>query len=165
MTKKTFFGIICITIFIGAAVYSYNQRSSITYPVHSVERFGDLTLKYCKAKWLAMKCNLKMLYRPFLYSDKLTLHRYEEHISSDLEKKYQAQKTIKTEDEILTYSEDVIKNILSFITPDANISIEKKNNRIYYHVKSENSAILIGKRGQTLDAIQYTVEKIVNKKS
>jgi len=36
---------------------------------------------------------------------------------------------------------------------------------ILYNISSENSAVLIGKRGQTLDAIQYLVEKIVNRQN
>jgi spoIIIJ-associated protein len=50
------------------------------------------------------------------------------------------------------------------ITTDATISIEERSNRIFFNVKGGNSAILIGKRGQTLEAIQYILEKIVNKK-
>ena len=50
------------------------------------------------------------------------------------------------------------------ITTDATISIEERSNRIFFNVKGGNSAILIGKRGQTLEAIQYILEKIINKK-
>ena len=59
---------------------------------------------------------------------------------------------------------DALQRIIDLITTDATILIEEKPNRFFFHVKGRNSAVLIGKRGQTLEAIQYIVEKIVNKK-
>ncbi len=59
---------------------------------------------------------------------------------------------------------DALQRIIDLITTDATISIEERSNRIFFNVKGGNSAILIGKRGQTLEAIQYVLEKIVNKK-
>lgn len=58
---------------------------------------------------------------------------------------------------------NALQRIIDLITTDANISIEESSGRILFNVKGGNSAILIGKRGQTLEAIQYLVEKIVNK--
>jgi len=59
---------------------------------------------------------------------------------------------------------DALQRIIDLITTDATISIEERSSRIFFNVKGGNSAILIGKRGQTLEAIQYILEKIVNKK-
>lgn len=59
---------------------------------------------------------------------------------------------------------DALQRIIDLITTDATISIEERSNRIFFNVKGGNSAILIGKRGQTLEAIQYILEKIINKK-
>lgn len=58
---------------------------------------------------------------------------------------------------------EALQRILDLITTDAKIKIQEKTNRIFFNVKGGNSAVLIGKRGQTLEAIQYIVEKIVNK--
>lgn len=58
---------------------------------------------------------------------------------------------------------DVLQRIIDFITSDATISVEEDNERLCFNVQGGNSAVLIGKRGQTLEAIQYLVEKIVNK--
>ncbi len=55
--------------------------------------------------------------------------------------------------------------ITAEISEGAEITSEFKNNRILYKVDGGNSALLIGKRGQTLEAIQYVVEKIVNKQN
>jgi len=58
---------------------------------------------------------------------------------------------------------DALQRIIDLITTDATISVEEGTDRIFFNVKGGNSAILIGKHGQTLEAIQYLVEKIVNK--
>jgi len=58
---------------------------------------------------------------------------------------------------------EALQKIIDLITTDAIISIEENSNRIVLNVHGGNSAVLIGKRGQTLEAIQYLVEKIVNK--
>lgn len=59
----------------------------------------------------------------------------------------------------------VIENILEAISPDSIVAVEMKNERIHYGITGGDPAILIGKRGQTLDAIQYITEKIINKQS
>jgi spoIIIJ-associated protein len=58
---------------------------------------------------------------------------------------------------------EALQKIIDLITEDATIDMEKRSNRIIFNVTGGNSAVLIGKRGQTLEAIQYLVEKIVNK--
>ena len=57
----------------------------------------------------------------------------------------------------------ILQRIVDTITADANISVEQDADRLYYKVNGGNAGILIGKRGQTLDAIQTIVEKVVNK--
>ena len=69
-----------------------------------------------------------------------------------------------SEDDPKEIGSEALRRIIDLITADATISIEEKSNRIFFNVKGGNSAVLIGKRGQTLEAIQYIVEKIVNKK-
>ncbi len=61
--------------------------------------------------------------------------------------------------------EEVLKKIVNLITADAQITVQQENKKIIFNVKGGNTAVLIGKKGQTLEAIQYIVEKIVNKKS
>ena len=57
----------------------------------------------------------------------------------------------------------VLRRIVDSITNDAKISAEENSGSLYYHVNGGNAGILIGKKGQTLDAMQSLVEKIVNK--
>ena len=68
-----------------------------------------------------------------------------------------------SEDDPKKIGGEALQRIIDLITTDTAISIEEKSNRYFFNVKGGNSAVLIGKRGQTLEAIQYIVEKIVNK--
>ena len=58
---------------------------------------------------------------------------------------------------------DVVKRLIDFITTDAEVDVVRNGDKIRYNVSGGNTALLIGKRGQTLEAMQYLVEKIVNK--
>jgi spoIIIJ-associated protein len=71
----------------------------------------------------------------------------------------------KDESAAIVAGEEVLKKIVELITNDAEISFQQRNKKVKYNVKGGNTAVLIGKKGQTLEAIQYIVEKIVNKKS
>jgi spoIIIJ-associated protein len=79
---------------------------------------------------------------------------------------------VSTKDSADVYSVDDAKNIgkealqliIDFITEGATVAINEESNRIFFNVNGGNSAVLIGKRGQTLDAIQYLVDKIINSK-
>lgn len=68
-------------------------------------------------------------------------------------------------DEPLDLGKNVLQRIVDSITSDAKISVEEDSDRISFNVIGGNSAILIGKRGQTLEAIQSIVEKVVNKRN
>ncbi|MDL1982374.1 MAG: Jag N-terminal domain-containing protein [Deltaproteobacteria bacterium] len=68
-------------------------------------------------------------------------------------------------DESVNLGKNVLQQIIDLITIDAEISFEKKSDQILFYIKGGNAAILIGKQGQTLEAMQYLVEKIVNKHS
>ncbi|OQY60510.1 MAG: hypothetical protein B6245_00995 [Desulfobacteraceae bacterium 4572_88] len=58
---------------------------------------------------------------------------------------------------------EALQRIVDFITTDAEISVREDTERIFFNVRGGNTGVLIGKRGQTLEAIQYLVEKIINK--
>ena len=57
----------------------------------------------------------------------------------------------------------VLQRIVDAITTNAKITVEEDSDRISFNVAGGNAAVLIGKRGQTLEAIQSLVEKVVNK--
>ena len=64
--------------------------------------------------------------------------------------------------EAIDTGRDVLQRIIDAITSDAHITLGKDSERVLFNVAGGNPAILIGKRGQTLEAIQSLVEKVVN---
>lgn len=68
-------------------------------------------------------------------------------------------------EELVEMGEKILRQIVDLITDDATIEIERLSKRVVYKVNGGNSGVLIGKHGQTLEAIQYIVEKCVNKQS
>jgi len=67
--------------------------------------------------------------------------------------------------DLIQAGENILRQIVNLITEEATIDTEKSSKKIVYRVSGGNSAVLIGKRGQTLEAIQYIVEKCINKQS
>jgi len=74
-----------------------------------------------------------------------------------------APQPIKFEENPLDLGRTVLQRIVDSITADAEISAEENSGWLFYNINGGNAGILIGKKGQTLDAIQSLVEKIVNK--
>jgi spoIIIJ-associated protein len=66
-------------------------------------------------------------------------------------------------DDLVAFGQNALQKIVDLITPDATITESRLSDRIVFTIKGGNSALLIGKRGQTLEAIQYIISKIVNK--
>lgn len=54
------------------------ELSAVTY-TFSGGRFGDNLIAYLHAKWISHFYNIPLLYKPFEYSDKLTMHETEIH--------------------------------------------------------------------------------------
>ncbi len=68
-------------------------------------------------------------------------------------------------DETLKLGTEALQKILDLITTGATISVVLGSGRVLFNVVGGNSGVLIGKRGQNLEAIQYIIDKIVNKHS
>lgn len=64
----------------------------------------------------------------------------------------------------LYFGEETLHKIIRAFSEEATIKANQKENILFYMISGGNSSVLIGKRGQTLEAIQYLVEKVVNKK-
>ena len=67
------------------------------------------------------------------------------------------------EENPLDLGRTVLQRIVGSITDGAEISAEENSDGLFFNINGGNAGILIGKKGQTLDAIQSLVEKIVNK--
>lgn len=68
-------------------------------------------------------------------------------------------------DEDLKRAKEILENILSKLDQDAKVSGVRNDQEILLTIECRSPGLLIGKRGQTLDATQYLVNKIVNKSS
>lgn len=76
----------------------------------------------------------------------------------------------KASDEIQDHVEDaekvgeaLLRRLVDAISPESRISVEKGDQRLRFLIEGGQSGILIGKRGQTLEAIQLIVEKAVRR--
>lgn len=66
-------------------------------------------------------------------------------------------------DEGQQIGEAVLRRIIDVISPESTITIEKNAHHIRFHIEGGQSGILIGKRGQTLEAMQLIVDKAVRR--
>lgn len=88
----------------------------------------------------------------------------ESNSEDPIDENYSADQQVYTfPDDPSDLGRTVLQRIVDSITTDAKISIDKNSERILFNVVGGNAAILIGKKGQTLEAIQSLVEKIVSK--
>ncbi|MDJ0666719.1 MAG: RNA-binding cell elongation regulator Jag/EloR [Desulfobacterales bacterium] len=70
---------------------------------------------------------------------------------------------IDEREEIFAVGEQMVRRIVDAISPEATIKVQRHNDEINFNVEGGESGILIGKRGQTLEAIQVLVEKAVRR--
>lgn len=57
----------------------------------------------------------------------------------------------------------VLQDMLARIPVEADVEASTMNEAVYLDIKGDGSGLLIGKKGQTLDALQLLVNKILNK--
>ena len=70
----------------------------------------------------------------------------------------------KVEDETIRYVEQFVKDTLKAMDMDVEITSSiDKDGALYVDMKGENMGILIGKRGQTHDSLQYLANRVANK--
>ena len=77
------------------------------------------------------------------------------------------EKKPDTEDEteeVAEIGKNALEHILSYIIDDATVTVAKYPQNIRLRIEASNPAILIGRHGRTLDALQYIVRRIVRKK-
>lgn len=85
-------------------------------------------------------------------------------VESEVEKSIDTPETSDEQFELaINVGTAALSRMVDAISDGAVITAEKRKGRILFNVDGGNSAVLIGKRGQTLEAMQYLVEKIANK--
>lgn len=60
---------------------------------------------------------------------------------------------------------EVLQKMADLITDDASVSASVESDRLTLSITGGNAGILIGRKGQTLDAMQFLTDKIINRKS
>ncbi len=68
-------------------------------------------------------------------------------------------------DDSMVVAQETLEKIISLISADTTISAERKTDEIILNITGNNTGILIGHKGKTLEAIEYIVNKAVNKAS
>ena len=66
---------------------------------------------------------------------------------------------------LVEFGRTALQRIISEISQDADVAVQPSRGKLFFTVTNGQSGVLIGKRGQTLEAIQYLLEKMINKKS
>ena len=85
-----------------------------------------------------------------------------------IETKHEEPETVETDsqDETeLAFAKEVLENILSRIPVETSVNSQRVNGNITLNIEGDNSGLLIGRKGKTLDALQFIVNKIANKAS
>ncbi len=75
------------------------------------------------------------------------------------------EKTLIDDTHAVEIGRTIIQRIVDKITDGATVRMEQNEEGLVFHVEGGKSALIIGKRGQTLEAIQYLVDRVVNKNS
>lgn len=83
-----------------------NAECAVTYE-QSPGRFGDNLLCYMHAKWISYKYNIPLLYKPFIYSDQLELHKHEYRYSKEAEKEFK-KKVWVTREALIDIAQDSV---------------------------------------------------------
>jgi spoIIIJ-associated protein len=63
----------------------------------------------------------------------------------------------------LEIAKETLENILALIPIETTVTGEQSNSRITLTIEGDTSGLLIGRKGKTLDALQYIVNRAVNK--
>jgi spoIIIJ-associated protein len=71
----------------------------------------------------------------------------------------------ESEELLLSSAKEILETILERVQEQATVSVHQEDDRISLRIETEDAGLLIGKQGQTLDALQYLVTKMLAKKS
>jgi spoIIIJ-associated protein len=75
------------------------------------------------------------------------------------EARVKVTKRVNVEDD----AKNFLNSVLEKMDVEAKITVKVKQNTMYIDMAGKNMAVLIGRRGQTLDSLQYLVSLVVNK--
>lgn len=85
--QKKLIHIIACCVYITFGVPTTIHGHAVTYELNK-GRLGDHLITYAKAKLISYLYYIPLLYKPFKYSDQLTLHRYEPQYNAKIDAQY-----------------------------------------------------------------------------
>jgi spoIIIJ-associated protein len=71
----------------------------------------------------------------------------------------------EAEGSLAPLGQEVLEKILAKMQEPARVTVDEEDDRIILRIETDDAGLLIGKQGQTLDALQYLVTKILAKQS
>lgn len=75
------------------------------------------------------------------------------------------EEVVEVSPELGELAGQAVKRMVDLITEDAAVTSEIEGDKLTLRVDGGNTGILIGRKGQTLEAMQFLADKIVNRKS
>lgn len=78
---------------------------------------------------------------------------------------YKDEAVADVSEESIVLGKNTLQKMVDFITTDAVVTAETKQDKLLLKIEGGNSGVLIGRRGQTLEAMQFLTDKIINRKS
>ena len=113
-----------------------SESVGVTYQLTG-GRFGDNLLSYMHAKWFSFQYDIALLYRPFPYSEKLCLEKYDQRLQGNRDKKFFQHYVLKKGDDLEKFVLlDSLKSTLYIIPyfPESDWEFEKEHNYPYFKV-------------------------------
>ena len=91
-------------------------------------------------------------------------HEPEEE-EDDEEDEISDEPAVDVTQESIDLGKEALQRMADLITEDAVVEAETNQDRLTLKIQGGNAGILIGRKGQTLDAMQFLTDKIINRKS
>ncbi len=71
----------------------------------------------------------------------------------------------ESEEDLLPVAQEMLEQLLERMLEPAKVKASYEDDRIMLRIDTEDAGLIIGKQGQTLDALQYLITKMLAKKS
>ena len=145
-------------------VKAEEPKKSIEAPVHTEKKFEKKADNFKKAEpKKEFKAESKKEYKPA-----------DNHKNAEVKEAPKAEEKPKAEPFTAEQKEVIKKDIQTFLNNmfgamnmevKADITFDDEENSVNVDLSGDNMGVLIGKRGQTLDSIQYLTSLVINKNS
>ena len=77
--------------------------------------------------------------------------------------RYAGEEAVDVTPEAMELGRKTLLQMVNLITSDATVVAQRDEDRLLLKVEGGNSGVLIGRRGQTLEAMQFLTDKIINR--